>query len=654
VASLLASAVPAHAAGPGDLDPSFSGDGRQVTDFGGTDDGARARAIGPDGKVSEHAREEALRDYAALPLAFARNAGQSDERVRYLAQGGGYSFFFTDRGLTMSFSKGSEGGDQGGLASIAPPGLPEDAFSGSGPRRGALALELGFEGANPNARLEASERAPGTVSHLGGGRGEAQAGLATYQELTYHDLWPGIDMAFRGDGGKLKYEFHVAAGADPSAIGLAYRGAEGLSVASGGALAIETQLGTLEDTRPVSYQRSGGERTPVESRYRLDGSGYGFALPAGYDRSQPLVIDPGLAYSTFLGGSGGDTGGGIAVDARGGAYVTGETSSADYPTTPGAFDTSRDGFIDAFVTKLDPTGARLAYSTFLGGSGFDEGTGVAVDAQRSAYVTGLTESTDYPTTPGAFDTSDNGLADAFVTKLGPTGARLAYSTFLGGGSGEGIAVDARGSAYVTGETTSTDYPTTPGAFDTSRDGDSEALLTKLDPTGARLAYSTFLGGSGFNSGEGIAVDAQGRAYVVGDTSSADYPTTPGTRDRSFNGFTDAFVTKLDVASSVPGRPPCTRAGSSRNDVLVGTSGDDIICAGPGNDVVRAGGGNDTVYGGPGNDVLRGDAGSDRLFGRSGRDALNSRDGVRGNDLVDGGGGRDACNGDRGDRRRNCT
>jgi len=442
MASLLASAVPAHGAGPGDLDPSFSGDGRQVTDFGATpDDGARATAIGPDGKVSEHAREEALRDYAALPLAFAPNAGQSDERVRYLAQGGGYSFFFTDRGLTMSFSKGSEGGDQGGLASIAPPGLPEDAFSGSGPRRGALALELGFEGANPNARLEASERAPGRASHLGGGRGEAQAGLATYRELTYHDLWPGIDMAFRGDGGKLKYEFHVAAGADPSAIGLAYRGAEGLSVASGGALAIETQLGTLEDTRPVSYQRSGGERTPVESRYRLDGSGYGFALPAGYDRSQPLVIDPGLAYSTFLGGSGFESGEGIAIDAQGSAYVTGETGSADYPTTPGAFDTSYDG-----------------------------------------------------------------------------------------------------------------------------------------------------------------------------------------------GFaTDAFVTKLNIASSVPGRPPCTLVGSSRNDVLVGTSRDDVICAGAGNDVVRAGGGNDSVYGGPGNDVLRGDAGSDRLFGGSGQDALNSRDRVRGNE-----------------------
>jgi hypothetical protein len=224
----------------------------------------------------------------------------------------------------------------------------------------------------------------------------------------------------RGEGGKLKYEFHVKPGASVEDVRLAYRGAEELSVGAGGELLVRTSLGVLKDAAPVSYQRIGGERVAVESRYKLlggEGGGYGFAV-GSYDPRYPLVIDPGLDYSTLLGGTNGDIGQGIAVDGRGRAYVTGDTSSADFPTTPGAFDTTRTGEQDAFVTKLNARGSALVYSTFLGGRRDDLGLGIAVREGR-AYVTGQTESANFPTTRRAFDRTLDSI-DAFVTKL-PTG-----------------------------------------------------------------------------------------------------------------------------------------------------------------------------------------------------------------------------------------
>ena len=336
---------------------------------------------------------------------------------------------------------------------------------------------------------------------------------------------------------------------------LGYRGAEGLKVGAGGELLVQTSLGVLKDAAPVSYQRIGGERVPVESRYELKGDGgYGFAVGA-YDPRYPLVIDPGLDYSTFLGGEIIDLGEGIAVDKSGSAYVTGLTQSADYPTTPGAFDTTANGDKDVFVTKLNASGSELVYSTLLGGADFDSGLGIAVDGSGRAYVTGYTESDNYPTTPNAFDTTYNGSRDAFVTKLSASGSALVYSTFLGGtnfDSGEGIAV-REGRAYVTGITDSSDYATTPGAFDTTFNGTfggtGDAFVTKLNAPGSALAYSTFLGGTNFDSGAGIAVDGEGRAYVTGSTSSPDYPTTRGAFDRTFTGAGNTFVTKLNASGS---------------------------------------------------------------------------------------------------------
>ena len=484
--------------------------------------------------VSPETKARIVGAYGRLPLAFIPNAGQTNEKIRLYAQGPGFNFAFLRGETLFSFTKTEQGKTRG------------------------CAVALRFLGARPGVEPQGGRPGTGRINYLlGNDPTQWRSNLPTYEEVLYPNLWPGIDLVFRGAEGQLKYEFVVWPGAQVKDIRLAYDGSKGLSLDRRGNLIVKTALGALTDARPLVYQERDEERILVASRYRLEkGERYGFTIGA-YDRSRPLVIDPGLLYSTFLGGSSGDFGFGIAVDATGNAYVTGATVSTNFPTTPGAFDATHNGGDDAFVTKLNATGSALLYSTFLGGNSNDLGRGIAVDAAGSAYVTGQTSSINFPTTPGAFDTSHNGLRDAFVTKLNTTGSALLYSTFLGGGdhdgvhNGMGIAVDTAGSAYVTGATRSGNFPTTPGAFDTTHNGGgSDAFATKLDATGSALLYSTFLGGNDFDDGTAIAVDAASNAYVTGNAVSSNFPTTPGAFDTTHNGGEDAFVTKLDTTGSV--------------------------------------------------------------------------------------------------------
>jgi hypothetical protein len=261
----------------------------------------------------------------------------------------------------------------------------------------------------------------------------------------------------------------------------------------------------------------------------------------------------GLVYSTFLGGFDLDDALAIAIDGSGNAYIGGETGSTNFPTTAGAFDTSRNGAFDAFVTKLNASGSALVYSSYLGGLEVEFVAGAAVDASGNAYMAGITRSADFPTTPGAFDTTQNGLFDVFVTRLNAAGSALEYSTFLGGvdfDDAGGLAIDAGGNAYVAGGTASPDYPTTAGAFDRTTDG-SDAFVTKLNSAGSALVYSTFVGGAtGSDGASDVIVDASGNAWIAGSTTSTDFPTTPGTAfDTTANGGTDAFLAQLDAAGS---------------------------------------------------------------------------------------------------------
>ncbi len=271
---------------------------------------AGTRAKQPRQESGESAaRRAALKTYRGLPLGFIRNAGQLDRRVRYSARAGPASVFLTRREAVVALAEG---------------------------RRG-LALRLAFLGASPEATIAGANRGPGSVNYLvGNDPARWQTNLPTYEEVVYRNLWPGIDMALRGRGGQLKYEFRLAPGVDPAQIRLRYRGQERLALERSGALRIETPLGVLHDTRPVSYQLVDGERVAVGSRFALGrGGAHGFALDA-YDRRFPLVIDPGLVYSTYLGGANNEGGSGIAVDGAGSAYLTGDTTSSDFPTTAGA------------------------------------------------------------------------------------------------------------------------------------------------------------------------------------------------------------------------------------------------------------------------------------------------------------------------------
>ena len=261
-----------------------------------------------------------------------------------------------------------------------------------------------------------------------------------------------------------------------------------------------------------------------------------------------------LAYSTFLGGAAADEGREIAVDSAGNIYVAGVTSSAAFPTTVGAFDTSHNGGGDIFVAKFNPTASALIYSTFIGGSGAEEGLGLAVDSSGNAFVAGRTQSTNYPTTAGAFDTSANGGEEVFVTKLNPTGSALVYSTYLGGSGSDqsrALSIDVAGNAFIVGNTSSSSFPTTAGAFDTSINGSTDAFVTQLNAAGSALIYSTFLGGSSGETGLAIAVDTSGDAVVTGYTSpgTPNFPTTAGAFDETHNGSFDLYVTKLNSTGS---------------------------------------------------------------------------------------------------------
>ena len=333
------------------------------------------------------------------------------------------SFFFTRDAAVFAFGKGKRG----------------------------HALALRFVDADPGVVIVPEREARGRVNYLlGSDPAKWKTGLPTYGGLVYRELWPGIDLAFRGANGRLKYEFRLRPGADPGRIRLGYEGAERLWSTGSGALAIGTSLGVLRDTRPVSFQRLGRKQQSVTSGFRLLGSSsFGFSV-GSYDRRFPLVIDPGLAYSTYLGGSRGEGAEALAVDGEGNAYVTAFTRSFDFPTTPGAFDRQYSGAGDVFVSKLSADGSTLVYSTFLGGFGGANGEAIAVDGAGNAYVTGEA-GPGFPTTRRAFDRSFNGeFDDAFVTKLSVDGSRLVYSTYLGSGGidhGFGIAVDAGGNAF---------------------------------------------------------------------------------------------------------------------------------------------------------------------------------------------------------------
>jgi hypothetical protein len=582
-----------------------------------------AAAASPATTAAPAAQSRIRASYAALPLAFEQNQGQTDPQVKYLTRGSGYTLFLTGDDAVFALHTSARHANQRTLSKVR-------GGAGMRPTRGSrddarkdlsAVVRMHLVGANSLAKVAASGQLPGVSNYfIGNDPSKWRSGVARYARVSYQDVYPGVNMAFHGAQQQLEFDFLVAPGANPAPIGFHFKGAQGMKTDDSGNLVITSAAGDVLLHRPVAYQEHDGAREAVAAQFVLKSNNQvSFAL-GNYDHSRELVIDPSVsyAYSTYLGGSGDDTGHGIAFDSSGNAYVTGQTASQTFPGTTGGFT----GTAQVFVTKIAADGSSLIYSTYVGGNGTDgdSGNAIAVDSSGDAYVAGGTDSANFPHTAGAFQTalgSSSAVSNAFIFELNPAGNALTYSTYLGGSDDDlanGIAVDGSGNAYVAGFTSSSDFPTlnplqtspgtnsgfvtklnstgtalvystylalggavgdsvnalaldssgnvyvtgvasssafqtTSGAFQTTcgcSAGATDAFVTVINSAGSAYVYSTFLGGSQSDVGNGIAVDSSGDAYVTGDTeSSTDFPTTTGALQTTYGGGTDAFVTKLN-------------------------------------------------------------------------------------------------------------
>jgi hypothetical protein len=625
--------------------------------------------------------------YGMWPMAFEVNEGQADAKVDFIARGRGYTLLLTATDVALSLVAPRDGDSRNQV--LTDPSSSAALADQAGSKSTALRMKL--VGANPHSTMTGLDRLPGKVNYLLGNDSSAwHRDIATYAKAHYRDVYPGVDLVYYGNQRWLEHDFVVAPGTDPRAIKLEFDGTDELIVdAQGDLVLLRADAAVLQLRKPFAYQDSGSIRRTIPAAYVLDGRQVSFHIDA-YDTTKPLVIDPvlnystrlggddagyaiavdaagnvyvtgetsstrfpverplqrtyggsvdvfvaklsadgsQLVYSTYLGGGGADVGYGIAVDAAGNACITGDTRSTDFPLQK-PWQPKLGGAVDVFVAKLSGDGSRLLYSTYYGGSGGERGQGIACDAAGNAYVAGYTNSTDLPTanplqpafaggnadafvlklnpdgmpiyatylgggndrpdyaTAVAADTAGNayvtgftnspdfptakplqpfrGPTDVFVTKINPSGSALVYSTHLGGGADDeamAIAVDAAGSAYVTGQTESPDFPTTADSFRSQCVAidaklpigkiclGGDAFVSKLAPDGSALVYSTFLNGRGFEVGRAIAVDAKGSAYVAGLTASTDFPMVDAMQPTYGGGDYDVIVVKLDPGGAV--------------------------------------------------------------------------------------------------------
>ena len=525
---------------------------------------SEATATGMDTAVN--VKEE----YGKLPLSFEVNQGQTDSDVKFLARGSGYSLFLTDNKAVLHLRNKPAG--------------EGDAES--------TVLQMKLEGATANAAVKGVDELPGKINYfIGNDPNRWRTDTPTFAKVKYEAIYPGVDLVYYGTQGRqLEYDFIVSPGTDPRQIKLSFTGATKLELDHQGDVVLQGLGREMRMHKPVIYQEKDGARIEIAGAYTLsDEQQIGFDI-ASYDKGLPLVIDPILTYSTFLGGGGEDTGIEIAVSSHGNAFVTGLTTSLDFPTKPNNKKFGPGGGSDAFVTKFNAEGNQLIYSAYLGGSsnenyyddlelpGVTYG-GITIDSIGNAYVTGSTRSTDFPTTPGAYQETLTGLSDTFVTKLNVTGNVLVYSTLLkqngvnAADGGQSIAVDAFGRAYVTGHDYSGGLPV--NGFAAHAAG-CDGYVAKLNSAGTGLLYATYFGGDSCNLGWGIALDGNQNAFVMGETSSTNFPTTPGAFDTTCgtDGLcsnhlqSDFFVTKVDTK--------LTGLGSLKYSTYLGGSGEERV------------------------------------------------------------------------------
>ena len=452
-----------------------------------------------------------------IPLSFEPNLGQESPEVRYLARGSSYTLSLAAAEILLS-----------------------------GHNQAPLKMQL--SGANAAPRIVGEDEQASTSNYLvGNDPSKWRTSVPNYGKTRYQNVYPGIDLVYYGHDGSLEYDWIVSPSADPRRIRLRFDSADHVRVDEQGDLVIELGKTEYRHKRPVVYQEVGGKRIEISGTWSLRGKEAGFQIGA-YDRRQPLIIDPVLYYSTYLGGSAADYAYAIAVDRVGNTYVTGGTGSTNFPTA-NPLQAGLLGSNDVFVTKINARGSARLYSTYLGSTGVDEGRGIAVNSIGEVYVTGSAGFSNFPM-KNPIQGTWGGSGDAFLAKLDATGSALVYSTYLGGNGidqGNGIALDPAGNAYVVGTTNSTNFPTV-NPFQAAKGAQDDAFVAKINPAGSAWVYATYLGGNNEDQGNGIAVDASGNAYVTGYTASTNFPVQSAFRG-SNTGVVDAFVTKLNPAGS---------------------------------------------------------------------------------------------------------
>ncbi|MFC1558801.1 SBBP repeat-containing protein, partial [candidate division KSB1 bacterium] len=500
------------------------------------------------------ANNQIIENYGNIPLAFQLNSGRFNEQVKFTTGGNGATMFFTGEGTT--FLLGRETGES--LAKRA--SLKKEAiFDTPIPQVEDIemehfALKLNFNNANTQPDVSGEDRLPWNTNYLlGNDPDKWRTDVSNYAKVRLSNLYNGVDLLYYGNKNRIKYDFVVEPGADPGQILLSYDfgdyyDSDLLTINNEGELEVKTPLGNLIEKKPYCYQIIDGNEIEVAVQYKIvdkDLNRFTFDV-SEYNTDYPLIIDPELVYSSYLGGSGDDTAISIDVDNSGNTYVSGYTSSANFPVTSGAYSEAKTGNFDAFVCKLNPAGTELIYSTYIGGSDEDTGINIKIDSSGSAYLVGYTKSSNFPTTSGAFDESHNGDYDAFAVKLNSSGNTLIYSTYIGGSSYDvsitGIAIDISGNIYIGGQTASSNFPVTSGAYDESYNDGYDGFIIKLNPSGSALIFSTFLGGSQSESAGYININSSGNIITSSSTASSDFPITPGAYDENHNGSADVFIT----------------------------------------------------------------------------------------------------------------
>ncbi len=542
------------AAGLSFTPPPFSGNLPRPPDVRGE----TSISSGAPSRPGAHTRVAAQADIASLPYSFIPNTGQiADRNISFTVRGSGSTLYF------------------------APDEVILDNVKNPGVNGTAGLIRQFFPGANPSPVITGVDELPGKVNYfIGSDPSGWRSDIPTYSAVKYHDLYPGIDLRYFGNEGYLKREFSVAPGADPGRITFRYEGINGISVDGDGSLDITTTHGTFKESPPLSYQVVGGRRINVTVMYEVTGP-YSARLVAGtYNPAYLLTIDPKLGYSTYYGGSNDDGGlietarneneqkAAITVDTNGSIYVTGFTSSSNFPTTTGAYQTSYGGQQDVFVVKINPNFTAVNYSTYIGGNLDEMGNAIAVDAGGNVTVTGFTTSSNFPTTAGVFNATHIGTpgADAFVTKLNATGDALVFSTYYGGSNGDdlglGIAMDPSMNVYFAGATASSNMYASPGAVNRSNPagvGTNVIFVVKLRPDGSSPVYSTYYGGNNNEcDAHGLAIDSEGDAYIAGHAGAgSNFPVTTGAFQTTQHANEDAVVVKLNPAGTSGIRLPWT-------------------------------------------------------------------------------------------------